>query len=333
MTVDKTQSPPSTPNFLKAIKTGFDATSNHIHLILFPIALDLLLWLGPHLRLTQLIRSIVDQLLSFQGVTDAAAQDLMKAGQEMWLLLADRFNLLSALRSYPIGIPSLMTSRLPIEIPGGSPVMWELHSVWSVLGIWVLLSLLGLILGTLYFTTVTQAAISGEVHWGQALRQWPQLAFRVVLLALFWVGLLGILAFPMACITSIAAVGGFAMIQCAMLIYGGFALWLIFPLLLSSQGVFVNQLKVFASIKASSQLTRLTFSSTALFFLSVILLSKGLDMLWQVPPENSWLTLIGVVGHAFITTGLLAASFVYYRDADHWTQEVLRQLKTNATKV
>jgi hypothetical protein len=300
---------------------------------LFPIALDILLWLGPHLRMTHLIRSMVDQLLSIQGVTDAAAQDLMKAGQEMWLLVADRFNLLSALRSYPIGIPSLMTSRLPIEIPGGSPVNWELQSIWSVFGVWILLSLLGLILGTLYFSTVSQTVIDGIVDWWQMLREWPKLSLRVVLLALFWVGLLGILAIPLVCVTSIAAVGGFAMIQCAMLIYGGFIIWLIFPLLLSTQGIFITQLKLFALLKASSQITRLTFASTALFFLMMVLLEKGLELLWVVPPENSWLTLIGLAGHAFITTGILASCFVYYRDADLWTQEVVRQLKPNVTKV
>jgi hypothetical protein len=57
----------------------------------------------------------------------------------------------------------------------------------------------------------------------------------------------------------------------------------------------------------------------------VMLLSKGLDLLWLAPPETSWMTLVGVVGHAFITTGLLASSFIYYRDADHWVRNVLLQ--------
>jgi hypothetical protein len=86
---------------------------------------------------------------------------------------------------------------------------------------------------------------------------------------------------------------------------------------------------MFASVKASFRLTRYTLPTTGLFFLMVLLISKGLDLLWQVPPQTSWLTLIGLVGHAFIVTGLLAASFVYYRDAGYWVDHLLQQ--TNLT--
>ena len=75
-------------------------------------------------------------------------------------------------------------------------------------------------------------------------------------------------------------------------------------------------------------LTRMTLPTTSFFFLSVLVLSEGMNILWRVPPENSWLTLLGVAGHAFITSALLAASFVYYRDADHWSQETLKLLKS-----
>lgn len=75
-------------------------------------------------------------------------------------------------------------------------------------------------------------------------------------------------------------------------------------------------------------MTRMTLPTTALFILSIFVISEGLDILWRVPAEKSWLTLIGVGGHAFITSALLAASFIYYRDADLWTQGTLRMLKS-----
>jgi hypothetical protein len=37
--------------------------------------------------------------------------------------------------------------------------------------------------------------------------------------------------------------------------------------------------------------------------------------------------LIGIAGHAFITTALLAASFAYYRDMNVWLQIVFEQLQ------
>ena len=67
---------------------------------------------------------------------------------------------------------------------------------------------------------------------------------------------------------------------------------------------------------------------TSLFILSILVISEGLDILWRVPSENSWLTLVGVGGHAFITSALLASSFIYYRDADKWTQGTLKNMKS-----
>jgi len=39
------------------------------------------------------------------------------------------------------------------------------------------------------------------------------------------------------------------------------------------------------------------------------------------------MTLVGITGHAFITTALLAASFVYYRDMNAWLQTVFEKMQ------
>jgi hypothetical protein len=77
---------------------------------------------------------------------------------------------------------------------------------------------------------------------------------------------------------------------------------------------------------------RFTLPTTSLFLLMVLLLSAGLDLLWRVPPDTSWLALIGVLGHAFVTTGLLAASFIYYHEAVEWLQKVFEQAKLAAAQ-
>jgi hypothetical protein len=63
--------------------------------------------------------------------------------------------------------------------------------------------------------------------------------------------------------------------------------------------------------------------------LSVLLIAYGLNFLWNIPSPDSWMTLIGIAGHAFITTSLLAASLIYYRDMQVWLQTVLDRLKAN----
>jgi uncharacterized membrane protein YdcZ (DUF606 family) len=78
-------------------------------------------------------------------------------------------------------------------------------------------------------------------------------------------------------------------------------------------------------------MARFTLPTSGLFVLSVILLTTGLNYLWSVPPDDSWMLLVGIAGHAFITTALLAASFVYYRDMNAWLQTVFEQLQQKQT--
>jgi hypothetical protein len=71
----------------------------------------------------------------------------------------------------------------------------------------------------------------------------------------------------------------------------------------------------------------MTLPTTSLLLLVILVISEGLDVLWGVPLSTSWLTLVGIAGHAFISSSLLAATFIYYRDADLWVQQVLQQAK------
>jgi hypothetical protein len=108
---------PPAPNLIGAIRSGFDAIANHIVLILFPIALDLFLWTGPRLKLTGLIKNTSDQLFKVYSLQDPGMAELIQPVQEAWTVIAEQFNLLAILRTYPVGITSLLVSQLPLSSP------------------------------------------------------------------------------------------------------------------------------------------------------------------------------------------------------------------------
>jgi hypothetical protein len=78
-------------------------------------------------------------------------------------------------------------------------------------------------------------------------------------------------------------------------------------------------------------MARFALPTSGLFVLSAFVLRRGLNYLWSVPPENSWMMVVGIAGHAFISTALLAASFVYYRDINAWVQTVSERVKQKQT--
>jgi hypothetical protein len=322
---------PAPPNLLKAIFSGFDATANHIGLILFPVFLDVFLWLGPHLRVKGLMESAIQSFTSLPGLATPDTADMLKLTREVWLAAAARVNLFFALRTYPVGIPSLMVSRQPILTPYGAPPFWEVSSLGAALLIWILLSLVGMALGALFFILIGQVTRGERFNWRQTFSAWPRASLQVVLLALFWLAVLAAITIPASCALTIAATAGIGGSTIGIILYFGLVLWVMFPLIFSPLGVIADQHKVWPSVVDSVRLTRFTLPTTGLLFIIMVFISEGMDFLWNVPAETSWITLLAVAGHAFIATSLLASYFIYYREASRWMQRVVQQAKLSST--
>lgn len=328
MKTTETQTLPDPPRVIPSLVAGFDVVTNHIGLILFPIGLDLLLWLGPHLRLKEMIESWMALMLqSFESIQEMTGMtEMIEATQEVWAFVAERFNLLMALRSYPVGIPSLILSRWPLQVPWGDRLMVGVPSLGLAFLLFGVFALIGMLGGTLYFASVAKAALNDEVRFRKILSDWPRASLHIVLLAFLWfLLLLGILV-PISCGTSFLFLMGISASSVAALIFGSLFVWLAFPLLFSPHGIFVNQDPVWTSARKSFRLTRMTLPATVFFFISIFLLSQGLDLLWRIPADDSWLMLISLAGHAFMSTGFLSASFIYYQQADVWVESMIEEV-------
>jgi hypothetical protein len=319
---------PVRPNTIASLRAGFDAVANQIVIITIPLLIDLLLWLGPHIQIKTLMNNFFDQMASTSSFYSSQSGDTISQITELMRSTISQFNLLSLLRTIPVGIPSLMAFRLPLEIPNGVPLFVDLSNLLAAAAVGIGLLLVGLLGGSFFYIMIAQISLNGRIELNKVIKAWPWSTLQVVSLALALLILFMVVSVPSSCVISVIALFGLPLGQFAFFLYFGVLLWLAFPLIFSAHGIFVNHNNAFVSVQKSMVLTRMTLPTTSLFFLSILAISEGLDILWRVPPENSWLTIIGVGGHAFITSALLAASFVYYRDADLWTQEALRLIKS-----
>ena len=323
MKTNKLTELPPPPSLIAALMAGFDAITRSVVLILFPVALDLLLWFGPHLNIGRLIDDYWRQMSALSGLGATDSAEFFQSNQELWAFFGENMNIMAVLRSYPVGIPSLMASRLPTSIPGGGePTVLYLTSGISLVGVSLILTITGLVLGSLYYLGVAEAALSNKVNWQATFKSWPRVTVQVLLLALMFIALFVVISIPASCMISALVLTGPTISRLAVLVLLAVLIWLIFPLVLSAHGIFVYGNNMLASVKKSLTLTRMTFPTTALLFLAVVTISQGMDIVWQIPAEDSWFTLVGIFGHAFVTTGLLSATFIYYRNADRWVQRV-----------
>jgi hypothetical protein len=54
--------------------------------------------------------------------------------------------------------------------------------------------------------------------------------------------------------------------------------------------------------------------SAVTLMLVILLIGRSVDWLLLLADDGSWLTWFGIWGHAFVSTALLAATFIFYRD-------------------
>ncbi len=312
---------PPPPGILASLRTGFDTVAGHISAILLPLAFDLLLWLGPHLSINQITQPVLKYFANLMVSQSGVTQGDINAQLDQYTQIFERFNLLGMLRTFPIGVFSLMTGKSPILSPLGSPLVLQVANAGEVVLLVLALTLAGWILGGVYFRWVA-ALVTPE-----ALPRVDRAIVQTLIYSIIWTILMWAIGLPVLMIIYVLFAINQILGDVVLLIAGFMSMWAIVPIFFSAHGMFVKKQNALMSILSSIQMSRFTLQTSSLFVLIVILIGFGMNYLWTVPSEDSWLLLVGILGHAFITTALLAASFAYYRDMNAWLQTVLNRLR------
>jgi hypothetical protein len=212
---------------------------------------------------------------------------------------------------------------MPIDSPLGEQNIVQVSSVWLLLGYMFVLIVVGWVAGGLYFRWVS-GIVLGD---GDARIDPLRAILQTFLLSIVWMIALIAISLPiMFLLMALTFISPILASGAAFLILF-FSFWLIVPLFFTPHGIFIRKQNAFSSIHTSLRMARFTLPTSAMFVFSVFVLSTGLNYLWSVPSSKSWMLVIGITGHAFITTALLAASFVYYRDMNAWLQMVFENIQ------
>jgi len=328
MEMDKIETLPPPPGVVGSLRAGFDTIASHLTVILVPLVLDLLLWLGPRLHVDRLFQPIFNELARYarySGFPSADLKTLQENSAEI-LDLLQQYNLLSALRTFPIGVFSLMSGTRPDQTPLGAPSVVQIDSLISLLGWIVLLTFIGWTFGGLFFRwvslVVTDSTQPLDNRFGQSILQ-------TLLISVMYFVFAVMLGAPLLVVIALVMAASPLLAQGLLLILGLLSMWLVVPIFFSSHGIFIRKQNAFSSIYTSLRMARFTMPTSSFFVLSVLLIAYGLNFLWNIPSSDSWMVLVGILGHAFVTTSLLAASFIYYRDMQVWLQTVFEKLKAN----
>jgi len=320
------------PALISCLASGFNTVATHLYLLLFPILLDLFLWLGPHFRVLNLVKPIIADIS--QSAMEASTPEIMemlRTSEQVWTITLERFNLISLARTFPIGIPSLLTFTAPLDTPVGKATVQELSSFPVLLFFWLGILVCGLFFGTLYFDFVAQT--SGNIKRSQNLKALFKLFLHSVGLSIGFFVLILAIAIPVMLVITILGLFSPNLAQIVFMLILLVLLWIIIPLFFAPHGIFLFQQNAYTATLASIRTVRYTLPATSLFLLIFVVFNQGLNIIWSMAPGHSWMTLIGITGHAFISTGLLSSSFILYLRLTEWTKSLQKQQSISTAQV
>ncbi len=328
MDVQRLEALPPPPGVINSLKTGFDVVASHVVLIVMPLLLDVFLWLGPRLSVNDLLGPMYKAFFEQARLSLTSANDLKRlaAFQDIFNELLQRFNLFSLitrLQTFPVGVSSLAAKVMPENNPLGAQNVVQVPSGFALLGYMLLLVLVGWLVGGLYFRWVS-GTVLGENETGIGL---GRAILQTIFLSVIWFVALIFITVPILLIIMALTFISPALASGALFVILLLSFWLIVPVFFTPHGIFVRRQNALYSIYTSLKMARFTLPTSGMFVFTVFILSTGLNYLWSVPDSDSWMMLIGIAGHAFITTALLAASFAYYRDMNVWLQMIFEQLQ------
>jgi hypothetical protein len=299
------------PGVLATLAAGFDVTAKQFWLTLIPVLLDSFFWLGPRLSFRLLVERMVAFLQQQAEATGAAtALDF-----NTLLELAPRTNLFTSLSVPLLGVPALMVGTTPEKTPL-TPSVLELDSVASWFGLFILFSLMGVFLTAVYYSLTANAIRTQESRWTaseflqRTSRVWLQIIGMGIVL--FIVGLM--VYTPLLIVGAIVSLLSPGLASIVLLMGPLVIIWLVIYLSFSPHGLIWNGRNLWRAMVESMQLVRHHMMPAMTFLILILLIGQALDWALLMADNGSWLTWASIWSHAFVSTSLLAATFIFYRD-------------------
>jgi len=311
------------PKIIQAMLAGFNTIANKPILILFPVILDLFLWFGPAWRIDSFFRPFIEDLNSLPGLDSVEYSNLVMNFQSFWTDMTANIDLASALHTLPIGIPSLMVSKPPFSNPFGSSPVIYLSSSGQILGLWLIFILIGYLSGSLYYKNIS----TNIVNTGQkeSIAQFFQTFFQVILMPFILLVILAILSIPVMFLLTLFLVISPTVGQFMLILIVIAVLWILLPLFFTPHGIFLYKQNLVPAMMTSISVVRTLMGETAWYILLSFLLLQGMNYLWLSPAVDNWFLLVGILGHAFVVTAIIASSFHYFLDATKYAQSIVNK--------
>ncbi len=309
--------PETTPlGVIDVLSGGFALIVRRPWILLLPIALDLFLWFGPAISAEPVLRPLFATMSLPEGLSPEAAQ----GWNEFKTALVDgsgKFNVLSALTMFALGLPSLVGVIAPTSegLPVRAPWITLNDGVFLTM-LTLALALVGMLLASFFLEAVARG-IRSESKGSLVARSFKAWLNLLALLALGIIALT-LLMIPIMLVAVLLSalsqvLGGFVVLLGMTMI-----LWAALYLAFALPAIFVSGLNVRQAILNSITVFRVTPRAALTLLFLMYLIQMGFAIVWDSLLVNVWGLAFDILANAFLGSGLIAALMLFYNDRATW---------------
>lgn len=314
---------------LEAIASGFSEVLAKPYLIIVPLVLDLVLWLGLQISIKPFTEPFARLMQDDGGANGPeAAKEVLALGNHVHLNeLAALFvpsifaglskeNILNWLVTFlaPPLAQGVDRNNIFSGFADGPFAIWSPPHWFAVVTIGALLFILATFVLVLFRVPVARAVASRKGSAKHLIREMAWAWIRLVgLLVLTGIAMIGILV-PILIVAVILLVLGIniaIVIALALFTVGGMAAIYSFFVL---DAMLLLQIGPIDAIRTSFSLVRGRFGECFRFAMICVLIQSGILHVWQVLIENPPGFVIALLANAFIGTGIAAATMIFFAD-------------------
>ncbi|MBC7261240.1 MAG: hypothetical protein H5T63_04425, partial [Chloroflexi bacterium] len=246
--------------------------------------------------------------------------------QQTWALirayltdLGSHTNILSFLSLRLLGLPSLTGDFVPKAAPfAAAQRLIEIPSWPALLGLALLLTMCSLFIGCFCLSLIAQEVREEEIDlayvWQTAWRAWLRLAALLsvmgVLATMITSGV-GILTATLSLVSQELSWLILNLFTWSALLVGVYVAIILFFAL---RAIILDDIGIVHALWHSLHVVHRNFSATIGFILLINIVQTGLLYIWRMLATNIVGTVAGIIGNAYVGTGLVVASFIFYRD-------------------
>ena len=298
---------PRAAGIIDTLSAGFGVVNQQPWIVLIPVLLDLFFLFGPRVSVAPLVSRMValpafERSLGAGMSPDTARADVMA--------VAEDFNLLVLLSPGGVSVPSVAPL---LGIARGSMVYVDSGVAALSIGLGALL--FGALLGCAYRAMLAQIARDHQISLlrlpGESMIGW----LRIILLALLLIVAMFFVVVPLAFVAAVASLvaAGAAMLVTGVVVTLSLVVQLY--LFFAPDAIFMSRVGPVEAIRRSVAVVHASAWTALTFAVLVTVTLIGMAQVWTaVATQAGWGLALAIVGNAYIASGLLAASMLFYQE-------------------